>query len=249
MPRRKDSVVLPGYVRSINIDDESLDAVVAMLEIEGEKSIVQARARIMQCLENLATRQVRTVRPATLGQDRADLRRLATLTNPTHLSERVGLAHDELESLRGRNSVLFERIESVLGGAVLHDWLDQLAQADHFLAGFGQEIERTVSVLLDEFESEDGRGRPPKRAERAFASSLYEIWREFTERGTSRQNAFDREKDPFGDFVDAAGKLIDPEFSGHDHARQIHEDARDLAKEAASGGEGGEPPDQDSDRD
>ena len=238
MPRRVDPVVLPGYVEPVDIDQQALDAVVAMLEISDDERAAQARASISRRLEDLATRQAHTVRAERVKQDRADLNELATLTNPHRLSERVGIALDQLESLRARNPVLFARLEGVFGGAEFHKWLEKLASADHFLAGFGQEIERGVSVLLDEFDSENRRGRPAKHPERAFASSLHRIWGEFTGRGTSRQNASDREKDPFGDFVDAAGKLIDPEFNGHDHARQIHEAARDLANQAAGGDEG-----------
>ena len=39
------------------------------------------------------------------------------------------------------------------------------------------------------------------------------------------------------DFVEAAGKLIDPDFKGHDHARQIHEAARSVADESDAGDE------------
>ncbi|GEM_PF-6175928 len=237
MPRRIDSVVLPGYIEPVDIDEHALDTVVAMLEVADDERAAQARASISRSLKDLATRQAHTVRAERVKQDRADLNELATVTNAQRLSEQVGLAVDQLESLRERNPVLFARLEGVFGGAELHEWLEKLASADHFLAGFGQTIERGVSALVDEFESENRRGRPPKHPERAFASSLHRIWAEFTGRGTSRQNAFDRERDPFGDFVDAAGKLIDPEFKGHDHARQIHEAARDLAKEAGSGEE------------
>jgi hypothetical protein len=237
MATRIDSVVQAGYAEPVIIDEGALSAVVSMLEISNVERGGQARDRIFQCVEDLATRRAHTVRAERTARDRADLKELATVTESRQLSERVGLALDQLESLREDNPVLFRRLEGVVGGAALHEWLKQLAAADHFLAGFGQEIERAASSLRDEFQSENRRGQPPKHRERAFASSLYRIWIEFTDRGTSRQNAYGRVKDPFGDFVDAAGKLIDSDFNGHDHARQIHEAARDFASESDSGGE------------
>ena len=83
-----------------------------------------------------------------------------------------------------------------------------------------------TSELADEFASEDGRRRPADYVALKFASSLYRIWVEFTGRPRSRQNALDRQKDPFGDFVESAGKLIEPDFKGHHVARQIHEASR-----------------------
>lgn len=235
MTLRIDTVVKAGYVESVELDEESVSAVVAMLGIPGDERARQARARILRSLEDLATRRVQTVRLDSRENDRTDLDALAANTESHHLSERVGVAIDHLDSLRRDNPVLFARLEGVLGGSELHEWLKQLESADHFLAGFGQRIERAVSILREQVESENRRGRPPKLPERAFASNLYRIWVEFTDRGTSRQNAYGRVKDPFGDFVDAAGKLIDPDFKGHDHARQVHEAARDLAGESERG--------------
>ncbi len=236
MPRRIDSDVQAGYVEPIEYEDEALGAVVGMLELTDEQQTEKARNLIIGRLEDLISRRSRTAQPESIRKDRADLNALAKLADSQRLSEGVSSVRDRLDELREKNPVLFRRLEETLGNGVLETRAAELERVDHFLAGFGQEIEGAVVRLLDEFSLEDGRGRPPEHADRAFASSLYQIWVAYTSRGTSRQNTPERARDPFGDFVDAAGKLVDPEFEGHYHARKVHEAARELAKESESGG-------------
>lgn len=236
MTTRIDSVVQARYAESIRIDEEALGKVVCMLDLEDDERAIRAGAEIRRSLKDLATRRAQTVRAESKNKDRADLATLAASADSSHLTERVGYALDQLESLRVGNPVLATRLDKVLRDGRVHEWIEKLEGVDHLLAAFAQDIERGVTVLVDEIESENRRGRRVERAERAFAASLYKIWVEFTDRGTSRQNAYGRQRHPFGDFVDAAGKLLDPDFNGHDHARQVHEAARDLARESDGSG-------------
>lgn len=237
MTTRIDSVMQAGYEQSVSVDDKALGEVVSMLGLREDERVIQARAEIRRSLKDLATRRRQTVRAESKKKDRADLKTLAAVTELPHLVKGIGVALDQLESLGEENPVLATRLDKVLRDGRIHEWVKKLDEVDHLLAAFGQDIERAVTILLDEVESENRSGRPVERAERAFATSLYKVWIEFTDRGTSRQNAHGRQRHPFGDFVDAAGKLIDPHFNGHDHARQIHEAARDLAAESNGGGE------------
>lgn len=223
MPRRLDSVNQGGYVEAIDVDEGELDAVVAMLGITDARKSESVRNQIFAGLEDLKTARSRTATARPIREDLRDLERLAELTDPERMTERLRRALDVLETLRAENPVLQQRLKWLLPGRQLRRRLTALQQAEEAIFVIGREISEAISVLKDEIGSEDGRGRRADQPALAFASSLYDIWVEFTARGTSRQNAPERRKDPFGDFVDAAGKLIDSEFKGHHLARQIHE--------------------------
>lgn len=226
MSRLLDSVNQCGYVEEIDVDESEFETVVAMLGLTDAEKLEAARHRIHGRLEDLKTARSRTVKAGTISEDVRDLEQLAKFTNPAWVSERLNGALDAFESFKAGNLVLHRRLESLFGGRKLHDLFTAFQQAEEVISFTGQEIGSAISMLKGQFDWEDGRGRPSDHAARRFASSLYQIWVEFTAGRTSRQNAFGREKDPFGDFVDAAGKLIEPDFKGHYHARQIHEASR-----------------------
>jgi hypothetical protein len=226
MPRRLDSVNQGGYVEAIDVVHSELEAVIGMLGITDARQSEVARDRIYCALEDLKTARSRTVKAKTIPEDLQDLEELAEVTNSERMTVPLRRATDVLESLEANNPVLHRRLKWLIPGRRFRDRITSLQEAEEAIFAIGREINTKISVLADEIRSEDGRGRPADRAALKFASSLYDIWCEFTEGHTSRQNAPDRQKDPFGDFVDAAGKLIDSEFKGHHIARQIHEARR-----------------------
>ncbi len=232
MPRRLNSVNQGGYGKAIDIVESELQAVVAMLGITDAQKSEAARHQIYARLEDLKTDRAQTAKAKPIREDLQDLKQLAKVTDPEWMTERLRLALDALEPLREANPVLHRRLQRVPSRHRLRDHMTALKEAEEAIFTIGQEISDTISVLKDEIGSEDRRGRPPDHAALEFASSLYDIWDVFTGRGTSRQNTPGREKDPFGDFVDAAGKLIDLDFKGHYPARQVHE----ARRQSPSGG-------------
>jgi hypothetical protein len=224
MPRRLNSVNQGGhYVEAIDVVESELEAVVSMLGITDAQESETARHQVHALLEDLKTDRARTVMVKTVPEDLQDLEQLAKATDPGWVTERLHLALDALESLQKSNPVLHRRLKWVAPQHRLRDQMAALKDSEEAIFTICREISDRIPVLKDIIASEDGRGRPTDEAALEFASSLYDIWVEFTARGTSRQNAPGRQKDPFGDFVDAAGKLIEPGFKGHHLARQIHE--------------------------
>jgi hypothetical protein len=223
MPRRLDSVNQGGYVEPIEVDGSELEAVVGMLGITEARESEAARKRIYLALEDLKTARSRTVKARPTPEDRRDLKELAELTNPDTMTAPLQRAADALESLRTDNPVLHRRLKWLFPRQQLRDRITSLQEVEEAAFAIGRELEIKISALADEIRSEKGSGRPPDLAAFAFGHRLYDIWVEYTEGRTSRQNAADRPKDPFGDFVEAAGRLIDPDFKGHYLARRVHE--------------------------
>jgi hypothetical protein len=221
MPRRLNSVNQGGhYVEAIDVVENELEAVLSMLGITDAQESETARHQIHALLEDLKTDRARTVMVKTVPEDLQDLEQLANATDPVWATERLHLA---LESLEKSNPVLHRRLKWAAPQHRLRDQMAALRDGDEAIIPICREISDRISALKDEIGSEDGRGRRADEGALAFASRLYVIWVEFTGRGTSRQNTPGRENDPFGDFVEAAGKLIDPDFNGRHLARQIHE--------------------------
>ncbi len=229
MPRRLDSVNPGGhYAEAIDIVESELQAVVAMLGIADAQRSQAARDQIYVRLEDLKTARSQTAKAKPIRKDLQDLEQLAKATDPEWMTERLSLALDALEQLRGANPVLHQRLKWAAPQNRLRDQMTTLREAEEAIIPICRELSTKISALTDEVGTEDGRGRRADHAALEFASGLYYIWVEFTDRGTSRQNAPGRLKDPFGDFVDAAGKLIEPDFKGHHPARQIHEAHKQL---------------------
>ena len=224
MPRRLSSVNEGGhYVEVIDVVESEFEAVVSMLEITDAQESETARRQIYASLEDLKTDRARIAKAKPIREDLQDLEQLAKATDPEWVTERLHLALDAIESLQKSNPVLHRRLKWATPQHRLRDQMTALREADEAIVPICREISDRISALKDEIDSEDGRGRRPDEAALKFASGLYVIWVEFTGRPTSRQNAPVRQKDPFGDFVDAAGKLIEPDFKGHYIARQVHE--------------------------
>jgi hypothetical protein len=194
-----------------------------MLGITDAQKSEAARDQIYTHLEDLQTARSRTANAKPIREDLQDLKQLAKATDPEWMTERLRAGLDVLESFQVSNPVLHQRLKWVAPRNRLRDQTTALKEAEETIFTIGRELSTKISALKDEIGSEDGRGRRPDTAALEFALRLYEIWVEFTDRGTSRQNTPGRENHPFGDFVDAAGKLIEPDFKGHYPARQVHE--------------------------
>lgn len=223
MPRPLDSVSQGGFVKEIEVVESNLDAVVSMLGITDPQKSRQARDWIYSLLEDFETARVQMVPAKSIRKDVQDLEVLAEVVHTASLTVRISNVLDALEALRTRNPVLHRRLRWVSPRNLLHDPITAPRLSEDALQTVRQELSTQVSVLKDSILSEDGRGRPRDRAALAFTSRLWEMWSEFTGRGTARQNACNRERDPFGDFVEAAGRLLFPRFKGRHLARKIHE--------------------------
>jgi hypothetical protein len=225
MQRALPSVHRDGYVVPIEVDEEALKPVVAMLGIEDEARKAVARDQIYHLLEDLQTAHARTAYAGTTRDDKRALDRLLKFADPERMTAGLRASLDVLEPLRTSNPVLHRRIQQRLFAFRIEKAIRDLHEAESTIFGIGRELSAAIAAVRVAIKSEDGRGRPQKSPDLSFAGRLHGVWVEFTGRGTSRQSAFGREKDPFGDFVHAAGRLIDPEFDGHYVARQAH-DAR-----------------------
>ena len=195
MPRRLDSVNQGGYVEAIEVVESELEAVVGLLGISDVQESAAARNQIHHALEDFQTARSHTVKAKAIREDLRDLKELAEVTNPEVMSAPLRRATDVLESLRTNNPVLHQRLKWLLPGRKLHDRTTSLQEAEDVIYAIGREFEIMISALANEISSEDGRGRPADLAAFAFAHRLYDIWVEFTEGRTSRQNASDRQKD------------------------------------------------------
>ncbi len=227
MPRPLDSVNQGGYVEAIEVVESELEAVVGMLGITDAQQSEAAREQIIVVLEDLKTARVHTAKAKPIRDDLRDLEELGDATNPELITAPLQHAIEAIESIRSDNPALYQRLKWLFPNRQLHDSLSTIQDAEEAIFAIGRNFGEALPKLMDEVRSEDGRGRPRDDAAFKFALSLYRIWRRFTGRPTSRQNAFGRKRDPFGDFVDAAGKLIGPDFKGHYIARQVHEALRE----------------------
>lgn len=226
MPRSLGSVNKGGYAAPLHVADQALDALLSMMNITDTHQAQAARDRIVLALENFKTARINTAPVKTIREDSRDLRNLEKATSPDVVTALVRQAIDRLELLRTDNPVLHQRLKRLLREPSLLDRIRSLAEAEETIYGITREINTALSTLAVEIKAEDGRGRPSDPADCALASALYTIWTAFTDRGTAQQNASDRPKRPFGDFVDVAGRLVDPGFNGHHVAREIHKNHR-----------------------
>jgi hypothetical protein len=222
MPRKLESLDVGGYDQDIKVDDSDLDKVVALLELTDDEQIAAARERILEALVDLESVRARTFNAKRVREDRKDLRKLAKAADSERLAALTGRMIDTLESLRTENPVLYRRLNLCLPEKPLQKWIKRLGEAQDTILGIGQEIQIAAAALSKEFDAEKNPGQRFDRAGRAFAQDLLFIWQEFSGKGTSRQPA--RGSDPFGDFVRAAGKLVDPDFNGRRFAREAHEE-------------------------
>lgn len=209
-----------------DIDHVDLHPVLDLLRIHDSEVEEKARHRIHGCLESFQSALTTTERAHSVSDDAKDLDQLLILIGSYRDLVLNRQLVESLDSLGRSNPVLRTRIEMKVGAQRLHENLS-LTQSDGLHSPEAlQDLTHQLSDLRDEIQREDGRGRPTDRAARRLAFCLYDVWVEFTGRGTSRQNAAGRQADPFGDFVNAAGKLIDPHFNGYHAAREVHEHHR-----------------------
>lgn len=231
MARRLDTVVLCGYAPSLDVSDDGLDVVVARLKITDEARRLEARGRIYRRLEDFKSARSRTVRSKTNRINLRDLKRLEELAKAECAMVRFHLTLDGLESLRAENPVLHRRLQWRLPRRHLYREIALASPTDAERNDIVREIQAAISLVRTEIESENGQSPPTDYAALSFASKLLEIWSEFTGRGTSRTNRSGFEENPFGDFVEAAGKLIFKDFKGRHYARQIHEARQEVRRE------------------
>lgn len=228
MPRALESLNQGGYVEPIDVTDADLDRVVALLNLTDPSARDRARDQIYGRLEDFKTARVRTAKAKPISDDLCDLETVMTAMEPMRAIDQPDLALDALESLRSKNFVLYRRLQWQLGPRRIPDLIRAVDQGIESIESVAQAVVTAIAGLKEVIAKEDGRGAPTDYAARSLAVGLFRIWTTFTQRGTSRQNGT-LERDPFGDFVDAAGKLIEPDFKGHYVARQIHEASREKA--------------------
>jgi len=229
MARPLESVLQGGFVEDPKLDDDALDAVVGLLALDDAEQWEHARTQIVLALEDLVTARKKTDRAHSVKNDCADLVRLIAATDPNAMTGRARELLDFVESLGTTNPVLLRRLKWTGSLRNLRERLTGPNAAEETVFAVARDIATGAAALRGEIELEDGRGRPTDVAALRFAGRLYDLWKKFTTRGTSRQNATGREKDPFGDFVHAAGSLVEPKFKGHSLARNVHEGRRPRA--------------------
>ena len=232
MPRALDSINKGGFVEEVSIDEREFKVVLGLLEIESTERSEHAAAQLRMALEDFQTARNRTVRAKSIRDDLRDLKALTRAVDPDDKKTPIGRALEALASIAAENPVLHRRLKWKLGSQQLREWAHGLQTLGEPDVTTNATILPKLRALAAEIQEEDGRGRPTDDPARAFASRLSVIWHEYTGRGTSRQNRPTQEKDPFGDFVDAAGKLIDPTFKGHHQARAVHEARMEVARES-----------------
>ena len=221
--------LIAHYVEPISVSESELERVTGLLGLKDVEQRDRARSRIYSALEDLQTARVHDVRPKPSRDDLRDLADLASIFDMTSFSASLQRGIETLETLRTKNPVLYQRLSRLFRRPSLYDQLHDLERIEEAAFAISRTIHDNVDQLSREIEVEDRRGRPADFAARHFAEQMRRVWVEFTGRGTSRQGAYGREKEPFGDFVDAAGKLIDSDFKGHYLAREVHDASRDSA--------------------
>lgn len=234
MPRPLDAITRCGYVLPIDVCEDDLNDVVDLLGISDSSRRLEARSRIYRCLEDFNSARIRTVRAKTMRRDRSDLKRLEGLADSECAAVRFHRILDGLESLRTENPVLRRRLDWRLPRRHVYRKISIGSLSDCELDDFVREIQAAISAVQAEIDSENGQGRPTDYAALSFTSRLLDIWKTFTGRGTSRQYGLESEKNPFGDFVEKAGRLIFPDFKGRHFAREIHEARQAVTAERGS---------------
>jgi hypothetical protein len=218
----------------LDLSEEDLIGVFDKLPLARPEEEPQARERLHEILEEFHTRQVRLVRPESCKADLVDLAELLRLVTEARQGESWDSAAEYLRSLSSRNPVLRQRLKWAFRHGGLGDPRTLETLGDH---------EEVISRLSREIQAEHGRGRPSEWPEHWLAHRIYEFWRRFTERGTSRYNwdwEAENDRGPFVDFLEAAGKLVDPHFNGPYFARLVHEQ-RDKSNRVESPAEGDAP--------
>lgn len=226
MPRALDSLNQGGYVEPIDVTDADLNPVVALLKLTDQAARDRAREQIYGRLEDFKTARARTAKAKPISDDLRDLETVTTAMEPMRAIDQPDLALDALESLRSKNFVLYRRLQWQLGPRRIPDLIRAVDQGAESIETVAREVLAAIAALSEVIAKEDGRGAPTDYAARSLAVGLFRIWTSFTRRGTSRHNGTTG-RFPFGEFVEAAGKLIEPDFKGRYVARQIHEASRE----------------------
>lgn len=102
MPRSLDTVSLGGYVEGIEVDEDELNSVVAMLEITDPERASAARDQIYNRLEDLKTARSRTAKAKPIRSDLHDLKNLETVFRSKQIKADHHRALDALESFKRR---------------------------------------------------------------------------------------------------------------------------------------------------
>ena len=82
MPRSLDTVSLGGYVEGIEVDEDELNSVVAMLEITDPERASAARDQIYNRLEDLKTARSRTAKAKPIRSDNTGAASTPSTTRP-----------------------------------------------------------------------------------------------------------------------------------------------------------------------
>jgi hypothetical protein len=210
MPRALASLNQGGYVEPIDVTTADLDQLVALLRLTDPSEHGRVREQIYLRLEDFKTARARTAKAKPISDDLRDLETVATAMDPMRAIDQPDLALDALESLRSTNFVLYRRrLQWQLRPRRIHDLIRApSSQSPSRSRASRGTVLAAIAALRAEIRAEDdGRGAPAD-CSRAFdspsASSRSGL--RVHGRGTSRQNALGRGRDPFGEFVDAGGQ-------------------------------------------
>lgn len=228
MPRALESLDQGGYVEPIDVTTADLDQIVTLLKLTDPSEHGRVREQIYLRLEDFKTARARTAKAKPISDDLRDLETVATAMDPIRAIDQPDLALDALESLRSKNPVLYRRLQWQLSPRRIPDLIRAVDHGTESIETVAREVLAAIAALSAVIAKEDGRGAPTDYAARSLAVGLFRIWTSFTRRGTSRHNGT-TERFPFGEFVEAAGKLIEPDFKGLYVARQIHEASREKS--------------------
>lgn len=164
------------------------------------------------------------VRPKPV--DSADLNQLAALADPEKLLASLQSLDDQFEKLVDDNPALHMRLrgsQAFRGKGPLTNAFTEVQDQVHALT---RRIHLAVEEIRLEMDNEDGRGRAQNPdSDFQLADDLLRIWLEFTPEGTSagRSSDYAKTAGAFHAFVEAAGKVIDPDFSGTAATRRAWE--------------------------
>jgi hypothetical protein len=223
MNDRLKSARRASYIQSAEVTEEDLTRVLRQISFRSPEEEPLARERLREILDEFYTQRESTEFASSRDTDVQDLE---LLLDRIRDAKRTGDRHGVREVIRWLggsdpqahppNLALRHRIGLELGHHGLSDpsVLEKLTDP-----------EGTIERLLQKIKDESRSGRREDHAGRWLANRLFDLWRQFCDESTSRNNWMDEapyDRGPFPDFVRAVGKLVDPHFNGYDFAREVH---------------------------
>jgi hypothetical protein len=223
MSDRLKSARRASYIQPAEVTEEDLTRVLCQISFRSPEEEQLARERLRDILDEFYTRRESTEFASSRDTDVQDLELLLARIRDAKLTGNWHRASEVIRWLAGSdpqahlpNLTLKQRIGLEFGHHGLSDpsVLEKLTDP-----------EGTIERLLQKIKDESRSGRREDHPGRWLANRLFDLWRQFCDESTSRNNWMgDAPYDggPFPDFVRAVGKLVDPHFNGYDFAREVH---------------------------